>query len=127
MVRVGMTAAGEGIQVMCCMALAAVIDIAEPVLRTVCTGQPPEIVIEGTVLHHHHDDMIDPGLLGGRQCAGVWCCRDAARTGGTEAERPRNRGSSAGDELASIQLHGCHLNRCAATFCLTPQRRLARS
>ena len=62
MVRVGMTAAGEGIQVMCCMALAAVIDIAEPVLRTVCTGQPPEIVIEGTVLHHHDDDVVEASL-----------------------------------------------------------------
>jgi hypothetical protein len=69
MIWVGVPAAGEGFQVMCGVALTVVVDVVQPILSTVCTGQPTEVVIKRTVFHHHHHDMVDPGLLRSRQRA----------------------------------------------------------
>src|SRR5262249_22812719 len=45
---------------MCRLRHSIAIQIRKARLFAVCAGHPAEVMIEGSVLHHHHNDVLDP-------------------------------------------------------------------
>lgn len=59
MIRVGEQAALESVESMRCMRDAGIVDVAQSTLPAVCAGNPSEEMVERSIFHRHHDDMID--------------------------------------------------------------------
>ena len=59
---VDVLAALGGVQVVGGVRDAVAVGVRQPGLFAVCAGQPAQVVVEGTVLHHHDHDVVDAGV-----------------------------------------------------------------
>lgn len=59
MIGILVAAGGVRRQVIAGMARAVTIDVVQASLSAVDPGQPTQEVVEGPVLHHDHDDVVD--------------------------------------------------------------------
>ena len=88
--------------------VAGAVRVAEPGLAAVGPGHPAQEVVEGAVLHHHHDKRVDGDVAAGAPGAAGLLRRSrgdqpVGAEGGGEPEANAYRGGRAGEELATSQ------------------------
>ena len=114
--RISEAAAGEAGEVVRGVGDALLVEVGQPGLASGGAGHPAEVVVEGTVLHAHHDDVVETGRLRVGQRSGP------ARERVAHAAAPQAGRGQAGQELTAAGHTSSPLRSVGSAVCRTDAR-----